>query len=290
MAELDGQQGDAFADALHLFEQQEEPPEQQHETNPGMMTADQVNDMLRNQREMMEEQSRSMVEAMRESFRPQQPQEEQQQQGVSFPDQQEMVEALNAGDTQKYLNLQNQQTLALHQMYENRIRGLESQGMQRLTELNEQVIKQQNPQYAEYEEDIKKMMDQAQVPADQRTNPVIIDILTKAAIGANLEKEFEKKIEATRRQRNLSPTGEPSPKRYASGGAGGGRGEPVFSDESLQALRQSRRTPDDHARSMGYQNWAEYEKATQEKYDKWNEHEPSWRKKMVGSRTGVRGR
>lgn len=241
---------------------------------PQFLTADQVEQMISRQNEQFANYQRETLNAVQQSMAPRREEEQ-----LQPPDPKEMKRALEEGDSDRYLELQQQQLLYVQQMTENRIRSLEQAAVQRFDDLNQQTIETQ-PTYQRYKREVEAMMDDLQLGPSLRRNPKIVSILANAARGQNVEKEFEEMQQQRRRQRGRQATGEPTNARSGrSTRRGRQEQEPVFSPDAMQALRASRRTPDRHAQLLGYKDWADYEAQTAQQYERWDEmNVPSWRR------------
>ena len=159
-------------------------------------------------------------------------------------------------------------------------------GLQRIQELSAEVVQQSVPELKKYEKEVNTIMDDFGIQGDLRSNPKVVSLLVDAAKGRNLEQEVAAAEEARKRQAAARQTADVTTNRAAGGTE---TEEPLFGMGSLQALRNAGRSPDQHAQALGYPSWEEFQKATAEKYDNWQERsQPAWRKRLNERRAGRR--
>ena len=261
-----------------------EPAPDEPQPASGFMSADQVQQLLDNQRTMM-------METLTAANRPQQPQPAQPTQQTQpdarqiMPTAQEVREAFEQGDPDRFIDVYNRGLQAVYTAAEERIADLERSGTQRIQQLAQDSVQGLVPD--EYRDDVKKIMDDFNLPPDMRTNRKLLEVLTNAARGQNLDQEVSRAVEARVRQATQRRTAEPTSNRTARGQEAD---EPIFGMPALQALRNAGRSPDQHAQQLGYANWDEYERATAEKYETWQERSvPAWRQRL-NERRQNRGR
>lgn len=260
-----------------------ETPEAQQEDAPraGFMSARDVQAMLdAQQARMLEHLER--VQAPRRDAPPPPPPDP----GSRMPTQQEVRRAFESGDPDQFMDIYARGLQAVYDAADQRVRGLEQTGMQRIQELSREVVKTAVPEYQEYGRAAEKIMDEFGITGDLRANTQVVKLMIDAAKGRNLDGEVTRAVEARRRRAASRGTADTTSTR----GVGSGDTEPVFSIEAMQTLRRTGRAPDRHAQALGYANWAEYEAATARKYETWQEDSvPAWRKRL-NARRGQKGR
>lgn len=232
-------------------EEEEKPKEEVPQ--PAVMTADAVQIMLDRQAEQMEKNFNTLVSGLQTAMTPQE-----KAQQVAMPTDAEFEDALEKGDSKRFLQLQKQKDVAMATIYDNRLSQAEAAANDRVLALQEQVVVSSVP--VEYKKDVDSMMDELGIERGLRSNPKVLEFLTLAAKGKNADAEKAAAAEAAKRQANLEPTSD-----VASGGRPVGGHEtpaPVFSNDALAALTAVGRDQDKFAQGMGYASWKDYEDAT----------------------------
>lgn len=275
---------DDWADLLDDDPQETEDQPQETQANGNVnLTADQLNAILERQNKQFQEQQRETMQFMGQQFNQRQPQAPTEDRpAIEMPDPREMRRAMEEGDYETYFQLAQQEKAAIELQHRAELNQLSAAALQRFEEINGRFIEQQ-PEYKTYEKDVEAIMDEIKLPAHLRKNPQIVAIAIDAAKGRNIDREVDNRIQERRRQRQQTQTSEPTETRLVRAGAGSTA--PTFTNEAYEALRMAGRSPDRHAQALGYENWAAYERATQEKYDKWDEmNVPAWRRRMNSGR------
>lgn len=255
----------------------QEPQEAQDPTpSQGFMSAAEVEALLQRQSDRMMEHQTQYTQQIAQVLQPQQ--SAQQPQRTVMPTAQEVQKAFEEGDGNAFMDVYQRSLQAVHEANEARIAALEQAGMQRIQELSADVVKTTIPDLTKYEKEVNKMMDEYQIGGDLRSNPKVVQLFVKAARADNMEAEIAAREEAAKRQAAQRQTADPSSSRSARTGE---PEEPLFSMGALQALRNAGRQPDQHAQALGYANWDEFNRASAEKYENWNERSvPAWRKRL----------
>lgn len=251
------------------------------EPGGGFMSADQVQQMLDNQRNMITDTLTKMTQPAAPA-----PQQQQAEPRQVMPTSQEVRSAFETGDADQFIDVYNRGLQAVYDAADARVTQLERAGAQRIQQLAQDAARDAVPD--EYRETVDGIMDKFGLAPELRTNKDILQVLTDAAKGRNLDAEVNKAIEARVRQKTQRQTADPTSGRQAQTGQ---EEEPIFSMGAMQALRNAGRTTDQHAQALGYANWEEFNKASGEKYGDWdNQKVPVWRKKLNERRkTGRRG-
>ena len=259
----------------------DQPPQQ------GFMTAQQVEDLLNRQQQAMLEQSQRYMDTVAQVVQPQQPQVPQQP-SVTMPTQEEVEDAFVSADGKKFMEIYTRSLQAVHAANQQQIEALRVQGMARINELSDTVTEQTMPDWDRYKDAANEIMNEFNLDADLRSDPRVKKLMVEAAKGRNLDEEVNRAIEARNRQAAQRPTADVRSGRQAETGE---PDEPLFSQAALAALRQAGRSPDRHAQQLGYENWEAFQKASQEKYDTWEERSvPAWRKRLNERRGAGRRR
>lgn len=237
----------------HGVPEGEEKPAEEAAPQPQFMTADAVQAMLNSQAEMMQQSFATLVDGLQTSLAP-----KDQQPAVAMPSDAEILEALENGDSKKFLALQKQKDIAMATVYDQRLTAQEQAANERMLALQERVVSTAVPE--EYKKEVDGMMDELGIDRSLRSNPKVLELLTLAAKGKNADAEKAAAIEAAKRQANLEPTGDVAGVGRPIGGAE--KPAPVFSDDAHLALQSVGRDKDAFAKGMGYEDWNDYENAT----------------------------
>lgn len=231
----------------------------------GVMTAEQVQAMMDRQAQTLTEGFQQGFRAMAQQLAPQGTKEE--EEPIKAPSHEQLRTALEEGDWDRYTQLAAQRENAIYQASvreaDKRVNAFRSEGQQWMEKTNRQIIGTAVPDYKKYQEDVEALAEQLGIDAVSRTSPEVVEMLTSTVRGRpeNIEKEFAARLEAQKRQAN----GDGTTSDVASVGRTlpGERSDraPVFSQEALRALEVAGRTGDEMAKKIGYESFAEYEKA-----------------------------
>lgn len=242
-------------------EESGEPEEVAATPVPMAMTPEQMQTMLDRQAAQFAETQKQNLTLMQQALTP-----KQETTLVEPPDPAELLKAIQEGDADAYLKLTQQKDMASEQRHQLQLQRLEAGALQRFNEVNKSLLDSAVPGYTEHKGEVDKQMDELNLSPDLRTNPKIVEILTRAARGSeeNFEKEIKQRQESQRRKANDIQPGDvttTTPRRST------GRAQPeesVFSPDGLQAFASAGKDPDEFARKMGYADMAAYETSTRE--------------------------
>ena len=248
---------------------------------PAQLTSDQLEQILNRQNDQFQAQQRETMQMLGQQMNP--PPRQDNSPVIEMPDPREMQRAMDDGDSARFMELMNQRDAAIDLSHRQQLQGVTNAAVQRFDELNNRYIEQQ-PEFKRHRPEVEALMEEINMPASLRNQPNLVAILVDAVKGRNIDKEVDERIETRRRQRQQTPTGEPTSTRQVRSNVA--NPEPVFSNEAFEALRMAGRSPDRHAQTLGYADWAAYERATQEKYNNWDDMNiPAWRRRMNSGRT-----
>lgn len=187
---------------------------------------------------------------------------------IQAPTHAQMREAAEEGDWDKYFQLQAQREAAVYEASMREMRKAEkrlrSEGANFMTQTNTHLVKQQVPDFEEYQQDVDNLADQLGLDAVSRRNPQVVDLLMSTVRGRpeNIDKIVQARIDAEKRNRNGDGTTSDVTGSGRSVNPGGQNHEPVFREVDLQAIHQTGKDPNQVARGLGYKDWSEYEKAS----------------------------
>lgn len=247
------------------IEEVEEEEQEETPTSP-MMSAEQV-------QAMMDRQAETLTKGFQQSLQQlTTPQHEEKEEEIKAPSHAQMKQALEDGDWDAYMKMQEQREAAVYQATQRTLEkgaaALRNEGSQWMTETNKRLLDQQVPDYKKYQKDVDALADQLGINALARTNPEVADLLTSTVRGRpeNIEKEIQARIEASKRQANGPGTTSDVSSTGRVPHSGHESNVPVFSNEALQSLVPVGKDKDGFAKMMGYENWAAYEAFTSNLY------------------------
>lgn len=228
---------------------------------PMAMTADQMQQMLDRQAEQFKEQQQQNMQLVQQALTPRQ-----QQELVQPPDPAAMLKAIQEGDAEEFLKLQNQKDLATEQRHQLQLQRLEQAGAARFQEVNTQLLDTAVPEYTKHKDAVNKQMDELGLSPDLRSNPKIVEILTRAEAGRseNIEEEIRRRQQEQRRRANDTQVEGPGGTTRRQTQRQAQEQPSVFSPDGLQAFAYAGKDPDDFARKMGHDSWEAYQASAAE--------------------------
>lgn len=229
---------------------------------PGV-SVEQMQQMMDRQAQQFAEQQATNMQMMQQALRPPAPGPE----VIEAPDDAALQAAIEGGDAALFLRLSNQKQAAQEQRHQAQLTALAQQAAGRFTEVNAALLDTAVPGYAARKEAVGKQMDELGLSGDLRTNPKVIEILTRAEEGRpeNIEATIRARQEAQRRKGNDDPPGDVTGTTRRSAGRTPPV-EPVFTPDGLQALAYAGHDPETFARKLSGQSWEEYQASTRELY------------------------
>lgn len=177
------------------------------------------------------------------------------------------------GETAKVRQLLDRKTdlkirLAQEQTKREHIDPLQTTGFNAMASFARESVIPRMPHYARYKKEIDAYFDQ--LPPAAKIQPSAYEIAYQAVVGKHhdeiVKEETDKAIRGSRDAGGANPPGD----------GGSGRGaetenvpsvEELMGRDAADALAFMGRTPDEHARRLGYTDWADYAKLAQKQME-----------------------
>lgn len=209
---------------------------------------------------LMDQQAANITQSLEQVMGrvlPQQVQTSQEPQMLESPSLDQIQAAYEEGDTAKALRLQSQREAAMEQRFDLRLNQLTNQGMQMFSDINRRTLLDGDPVYSEYKDEVDELLRQAGPAA--ANNPEMVKLCVDSVRGRHFDEIVQRQQEQAARAANLQTTQGPgSTQRTTNGQPREAPQQHIFIDsEGANALQEMGMTPDEYARDLGYNNWAD---------------------------------